>query len=152
MSAMPPNGGHSSTRSRREPGSQRPTADEETRSFYSRFLGWLMLAIILGYAGLQMPLPWRLLTVAAGLFGVAGGVVLFVQCLRRNLSAMVLIGAVLATLCCGLFLFVGGLQVIFWDASAAFEECLSTAVTQRAVDSCYNDYEQDVLSLIPGMP
>lgn len=126
--------------------------DEETRLFYSRFLGWLILAIVLGYAGLQMPLPWRLLSVAAGLFGVVGGVVLFVQCLRRKLSAVVLIGAVLVTVCCGLFLLTASLQLIFWDASAGFEECMRTAVTQRALDRCYSNYEEDMLSVLPGLP
>lgn len=152
MTATPPGKPHSPAPSGKGSGSGKRSEDEQTRVFYSRFLGWLVLAIILGYAGLQMPLPWRLLSVAAGLFGVVGGVVLFIQSLRRKLSAIVLIGAVLVTLTCALFLLTASMQLIFWDASAGFEECMRAAVTQRAVDRCYSDYEEDMLSVIPGMP
>lgn len=148
MSATPPQNGH--TASRGGGGSSQDEADQ--RVYYSRFVGWLVLAVILAYAGLQMPLPWRLLTIAAGLIGVVGAVVLFVQALRKKLSAAMVICAVAVVLCCGLFVFTAGMQVTFWPASEAFETCMRHAVTQRALDQCYNDYEQDIFSLIPGMP
>ena len=152
MSATPPQNDRAGSRSPRGSRSEKPPADEEQQAYYSRFLGWLVLAIIVGYAGLQMPLPWRLLTLAASLFGVVGGVVLFVQSLRRKLSLVVTFGAALVTLSCGLFLLIAGVQVVFWEASDAFDTCVRSAVTERALDRCYSEYEQDVLSLIPGVP
>lgn len=131
-------------------GPRRPPADESTRIFYSRLLGWLVLAMIVAYAGLQMPMPWRVMTVIVGGLGVVGGVVLFVSCIRRRLSTLVLIGSVLVTLSCGLFLIVAGAQTLFWEASVAFDECVRSAVTQRSVNHCYSQYEQDILSSIPG--
>lgn len=134
------------------PGRRRPTADETARIFYSRLLGWLMLAMIVAYAGLQMPLPWRVMTVLAALIGVVGGVVLFVQCIRRKLPGLVLIGAVLVTLSCGLFLTAAGVQTIFWEASATFDECMRAALTQRSANHCSSQYQDDIFSSLTGAP
>ena len=65
MTATPPGKPHSPAPSGKGSGAEKRSGAEQTRVFYSRFLGWLVLAIILGYAGLQMPLPWRLLSVPA---------------------------------------------------------------------------------------
>lgn len=129
----------------------RPELDEETRRSYSRFIGWLLLVLIIAYAGLQMPLPWRLVTIAASLAGVVGAVVLLVQSIRRKLPAVMLIGAVIFLLCCGFFLFTAGMQAIFWEASVQFDDCLRSAVTERASARCFDEYEQDMLGTIPGL-
>ncbi|WP_300343648.1 hypothetical protein [Nesterenkonia sp.] len=149
MTATPPPSGPAAGSSGSRP---RPPADEDTQRYYSRFLGWLVLAIILGYAGLQFPLPWRAVTVLASAAGLVGAVVLFIHCVRRRLSALMLIGAVMVSLCCGTFLVSAGAQLVFWEASAEFESCLNSAVTQRATDQCLDDYEQNIVSSIPGMP
>lgn len=152
MSATPPPGPPTRPPSSGGSGSDKLSSEDQTRIFYSRFLGWLVLAIILAYTGLQLPLPWRLLTVVAGLVGVVGGVVLFVQAVRKKLSAVVLVGAVLATLSCGMFLLTAGTQTIFWEASQAYEECTRAAVTERSLDRCFSEYEQDVFSVFPNAP
>ncbi|MGO1524369.1 MAG: hypothetical protein ACTHWO_05310 [Nesterenkonia sp.] len=152
MSSTPPHGQPSGPSKPSSPDPKRPTAEEEKRSYYSQFLGWLVLAIIVAYAGMQMPLPWRLMTLAAALVGVVGGVVLFVHCIRRKLSAVVLIGAVLVTLSCGLLLTTAGMQTIFWEASVSFDECMRSALTQRSMDQCTSQYEEEIFSSISGVP
>lgn len=125
---------------------------DDARRFYAQWTGWLVLAIVIGYAGLQMPLPWRIVTAVAALAGITGGIALFVQAIRRRLSALTLASAVAVTLCCGVFLVSAGTQLLFWEASAAYDACLSSAVTERATDRCYSDYEDAVMSSIPGVP
>lgn len=134
------------------PSKRGPELDDERRRFYSRFLGWLLLTIILGYAGLQMPLPWRVVTVVASLAGVIGGVWLLVAALRKRLPALMPIAAILVVACSGFFLLTAGMQVIFWDATATFEECMNSAVTERATSRCFDEYEQDVFNSVPGIP
>lgn len=134
------------------PGRSRATdLDEKTFRFYGRFTGWLVLALLLSYLGLQLPLPWRLLAVVAGLLGVVGGVILLVQCFRKKLPVMMHISAVAALLCCGIFTFTATSQVIFWQATVDFEECRASALTERSMDRCLLDYEDGMMSSIPGL-
>lgn len=130
---------------------ERPEPSEEERRFYARFIGWLLLGLIIGYAGLQMPLPWRLVTIAACLAGFAGAITLLVLAIRKKLPAMVLIGSLIFAFSCGYFLMVAGMQAIFWDASVQFDDCLRSAVTERAIERCFTEYEQDIIGTVPGI-
>lgn len=125
--------------------------DEKTFRFYGRFTGWLVLALLVSYLGLQLPLPWRLLAVVAGLFGLIGGIVLLVQCFRRRLPLMMHISAIAAILCCGLFTFAAGSQAIFWQATVDFDQCQASALTERSMERCLLDYEDGMTSSIPGL-
>ncbi|GAA1139270.1 hypothetical protein [Nesterenkonia lutea] len=125
--------------------------DEKTFRFYGRFTGWLVLALLLSYLGLQLPLPWRLLAVAAGLAGIVGGIVLLVQCLRRRLPIMMHISAILVLLSCGLFTFTATTQAIFWQATVEFEQCRDGALTERSMDRCLVEYEDGMLNSVPGL-
>lgn len=134
------------------PGRSRATdLDESTFRFYGRFTGWLVLALLLSYLGLQLPLPWRLLALVAGLLGVVGAVILLVQCFRKKLPVMMHISAIAALLCCGIFTFTATSQAIFWQATVDFEECRASALTERSMDRCLLDYEDGMMSSIPGL-
>lgn len=146
MSTAPSNGAG--------PGSEgkRPAeTDPEVLRRWSRSTGWLVLALVLAYIGLQVPLPWRLITPVAGLAGVVGGIVLLVMAIRRRLPAMIHVSAVAGILCCGLFGLTGAAQAVFWEATAAYDECRAESLTQQSSDQCLDDYEEDMLSTIPGM-
>lgn len=130
---------------------ERPEVDDETRRFYSRFIGWLVLALIIGYAGLQLPLPWRLVTIAAALAGLAGAVVLLVHAIRKRLMMTTTIASVIFLVCFGFFLFSAAFQLVFWEASVQFDECLRSSVTERSTQACYDEYEQNMFDSIPGV-
>lgn len=125
--------------------------DETTLRFYGRFSGWLVLALLLSYLGLQLPLPWRLLAVVAGVAGLAGAIVLLVQCLRRRLPVLMHISAIAVLLCCGIFAFTGVSQAIFWEATEDFDECRGSALTERSMNRCLLDYEDGMLNSVPGI-
>lgn len=133
------------------PKKDRPELDDDTRRFYSRVIGWLVLALIVAYAGLQMPLPWRLVTIAASLVGVSVAVFLLVRAIRKKLPITIMVGALIFITCFAFLLFSAGFQAIFWDASVQFEECLRSAVTERATQRCYENYEHNMLDSIPGL-
>ncbi|WP_147383487.1 hypothetical protein [Nesterenkonia natronophila] len=130
---------------------ERPELDDDTRRSYARLIGWLVLALVIAYAGLQMPLPWRLATIAASLVGVSLAVFLLVRSLRRRLPITIMVGALVFFTCFGFFLFTAGFQAIFWEASVQFDECLRSSVTERATQRCYDAYEQNMLDSIPGL-
>lgn len=137
-----------------KPGRRRRAVDLEPETFrgYARFTGWLVLALVVSYIGLQLPLPYRLLAVVAGLAGVVGAVVLLVQCIRRRLPTLIYVSAVATLLACGIFATTAAAQTLFWGATAEFDQCRSQALTERSMAQCYADYEESMLSMIPGMP
>lgn len=154
MSATPPPGQPTTPPTPnpvKPPKKERPELDDDTRRSYSRIIGWLVLALIIAYAGLQMPLPWRLVTIAASLAGVSVAVILLVRSIRRRLPVTIMVGALIFITCFGFLLFSAGFQAIFWDASVQFDECLRSAVTERATQRCYDTYEQNMLDSIPGL-
>ncbi|WP_460689795.1 hypothetical protein [Nesterenkonia suensis] len=141
----PPDGG--------KPGRRRAVdLDQETFRRYARFTGWLVLALIVSYIGLQVPLPYRLLAVVAGLVGLIGGVVLLVQAIRRRLPMLMHVSGLVAIVCCGMFAATASAQAIFWGATVEFDQCRENAVTERSMAQCYLDYEEQMLTTIPGMP
>lgn len=136
-----------------KPGRRRAAdLDRDTFRRYARFTGWLALTLIVAYIGLQAPLPYRLLAVVAGFVGVVGGVVLLVQAIRRRLPALIHVSALAAIVCCGMFAATASAQVMFWGATAEFDQCRANALTERSMTQCYLDYEDQMLTTIPGMP
>ncbi|MDZ5078988.1 hypothetical protein [Nesterenkonia sp. HG001] len=158
MSVTPPqqeqprNSSENSRPEGEKPGRRRAVdLDQETFRRYARFTGWLVVALIVAYIGLQAPLPYRLLAVAAGFVGLIGGVVLLVQAIRRRLPALILVSALAAIVCCGMFAATASAQVVFWGATAEFDQCRANALTERSMTQCYLDYEDQMLTTIPGM-
>lgn len=164
MSVTPPSGPtsarHDAAQRSERPGTgrrpgrrSRRTQDLEPEEFRSgsRSIGWLLLAIIVSYTGLQLPLPWRLLALIAGLAGLVAGVVFLVQCFRRRLPALMHISAIAAVLCCGMFTMTATVQTVFWQATAAFDDCVDSALTERSERQCYTELEDDMTGLFPGM-
>lgn len=125
--------------------------DQDTFRKYARRTGWLLLLLIVSYIGLQLPLPYRLLAVLAGLAGVVGGALLLISCFRKRLPALMHVSAIAAVLCCAVFTFTGGAQALFWGATTEFDQCRVQALTERSMNQCYLDYEENMLSSVPGM-
>lgn len=122
----------------------------EAQRPYARMTLWLLLAVIVAYAGLQAPLPYRLVAVAAGLAGVAGGIILVVQSLRKKLSVLMLLSGVIAVLACGMFAGTAAAQALFWEATVEFDECQSSALTERSMSRCFIEYEENMLDSVPS--
>lgn len=122
----------------------------EARRPYARMTLWLLLAVIVSYAGLQAPLPYRLVAVAAGLAGVAGGIILVVQSLRRKLSVLMLISGMVSVLACGMFAGTASVQALFWNATVEFDECQASALTERSMNRCFVEYEENMLDSVPS--
>lgn len=125
--------------------------DQETFRKYARRTGWLLLMLIVSYIGLQLPLPYRLLAVVVGLAGIVSGILLLISCFRRRLPVLMHISAVAAILCCGMFSFTAGAQALFWGATEEFDQCRAQALTERSMNQCYLDYEENMITSVPGM-
>ncbi|GAB3850365.1 hypothetical protein [Nesterenkonia populi] len=146
MTTTPPSGGQPGTTtspSGAPAGGQR--SPEKLRADL-KWLGWGMLAVVIAWGTAQLPLPYKLLAVAAGLAGIALGVLMLVRSVRVKAGAMMHLAAVFTGLCCGLLGISAGAQALFWEATAEFEACTERAVTDRAHNQCLQDYEDSMLS------
>lgn len=159
MSVTPPQGDQqtppqSSDSDDDRPGRRRRAVDldPETLRRHARFTGWLILALIVSYLGLQLPLPYRLLAVVAGMAGAVGAVILLIRCIRHRLPAMITVSATAALVCCGIFGVTASAQALFWGATVEFDQCRDQALTERSLAQCYVEYEESMLTTIPGLP
>lgn len=124
--------------------------EREAQRPYARLTLWLLLAVIVSYGALQAPLPYRLLAVAAGLAGVGGGIWMIIAALRKKLSAFMLLSGLVAVLACGMFAGTAAAQALFWSATAEFDECRQSALTERSMNRCYSEYEDNMRDSLPS--
>ncbi|WP_049829408.1 hypothetical protein [Arthrobacter sp. RIT-PI-e] len=96
-----------------------------------------------------LPLPWKVLGLALGLFALTAGVVALVKAVRADLPRFLVV-----TVCLGLFaaLFMtagSGASVILWPVTQQYETCQAEALTLRAERQC-EDELRDLGGLLPG--
>lgn len=130
-----------------------PAPEEDAAARLAAVSGWIravVLLVLLAYVTASVPLPWKIASVAFGVAGVVCGVVASVKVLRRKLPGILRITIPLATLACLLFTLSTSTQVIFYEATAEYEQCLADTVTDRSQAQCQRDYEQQ-LSTFQGV-
>lgn len=149
MTVPPPNGAGQKPSADKQ--KQPPTEEQlETARRHGRFLGWVILALIVAYGATLMPLPYKLFSPAAGLVGVVLAVVLLIKVIRARSGVLMIFSSVVAIVGCTMFTFMGTVQAIFWDDTVAFDQCISNSVTERSLERCAEDLEQGMISRIPG--
>lgn len=124
--------------------------EREAQRPYARMTLWLLLAVIVSYAALQAPLPYRVLAILAGLAGVGGGIYLLVQSLRKKLSVFMVLSGLITVLACGMFAGTATAQALFWDATVEFDQCREAALTERSMNRCYSEYEDNMRDSLPS--
>lgn len=130
-----------------------PAREEDAAARLAAVSGWVravVLLVILAYLFASAALPWKIASVAFGVAGVVCGVVASVKVLRRKLPGILRITIPLATLACLAFTLSTSTQVIFYQPTADYEQCLAESVTDRSLAQCKHDYEQK-LSTFQGV-
>lgn len=127
-----------------------PAEEESAAERLAAVSGWIravVLLVVLAYAFSALALPWKVGSVVFGVAGVVCGIVATVKVLRRKLPGILRITIPLATLACLLFTLSTSTQVIFYQPTAEYEQCLQDTVTDRSQAQCKHDYEQKLSSL-----
>ncbi|WP_417215902.1 hypothetical protein [Arthrobacter sp.] len=127
-----------------------PAPDEDAVARLAAVTGWVravVLLVLLAYLTSSLVLPWKIASVAFGWAGVLCGVVASVKVLRRKLPGVLRVTVPLATLACLLFTVSTSTQVLFYQPTSDYEQCMATTVTDRSQAQCKHDYEQKLSTL-----
>lgn len=130
-----------------------PAPEEDAAARLAAVSGWVravVLLVVLAYLTSSVDLPWKIAAVAFGWAGVVCGIIASVKVLRRKLPGVLRITVPLATLACLLFTISTSTQVLFYQPTAEYEQCLADTVTDRSQAQCKQDYEQK-LSTFQGV-
>lgn len=130
-----------------------PAPAEDAAARMASVLGWIravVLLVLLAYLFSSVALPWKIASVVFGVSGVVCGVVASVKVIRRKLPGVLRVTIPLVTLACLLFTLSTSTQVVFYQPTAEYEQCLADTVTARSQAHCRHDYEQK-LSTFQGV-
>lgn len=105
---------------------------------------WIVAAMIATYAAMALPLPYKVAAPVFAIAAIVAAIRLFRLASKGDHTMLVwlagtagLVGA----------LFFGGVatsQIIMWGPTVAYEECLSEALTDRALVACEDQYSQNL--------
>lgn len=101
---------------------------------------WLVAALVATYAGLALPLPYKIIAPVCALAAVVASVRIFRLASKGEHTMLVWLAGTAGLLGA---LFYGGVatsQIILWEPTAAYEHCLSQALTETAFARCEADY------------
>jgi uncharacterized membrane protein HdeD (DUF308 family) len=111
---------------------------------------WVRAVILLmlgSYLASTLVLPWKAASLLLGAAGVLVGVVATVKAARRKAPVLLRITVPLATVACLLFTLSTSAQVVFYQPTADYEQCLQETVTDRSHAKCRQDYENKISQL-----
>ena len=101
---------------------------------------WLVAALVATYAGLALPLPYKVIAPLCALAAVVAAIRIFRLAARGKDTMLVWIAGTAGLVGA---LFYGGIatsQIILWEPTVAYERCLAQALTETAAARCQADY------------
>lgn len=116
-----------------------PHDRSERRRLADRIL-WLVAALIATYAGIALPLPFKVVAPVFALAAMFAGIRLLREAARGEHTMLVWLAGTAGILGA---LFFGGIavsQIILWEPTAAYEHCLAEALTDTARLRCETQY------------
>lgn len=130
-----------------------PAPEEDVLQRIAAVSVWIravVLFVLLAYLLSSVVLPWKIASVVFGVAGIFCGVVATVKVFRRKLPGVLRVTLPLATVACLLFTISTATQVLFYQPTADYEQCMADTVTQRSQAQCKHDYDQK-LSTFQGV-
>jgi hypothetical protein len=115
---------------------------------------WVAGLLLLTYLSSLLTLPWKAVSLVFAAGGIAWGVVALVRTARVASPWVLRIAALAGIAGCLVFGFVASAQIVFWDATEEFESCLSSALTDRALEACTSTYTEQLggMAVPAGQP
>ena len=101
---------------------------------------WLVAALVATYGGLMLPLPYKVIAPVFALAAVVAAIRVFRLASKGQHSMLVWFAGTAGLLGA---LFYGGLagsQIILWEPTAQFEQCMAQALTDSSQAQCESEY------------
>ncbi|WP_313821026.1 hypothetical protein [Citricoccus sp.] len=103
---------------------------------------WVAGMLLLTYLSSVLTLPWKAVSLGFALAGLVWGVVALLRTAHVKSPGVLRFATAAAMAGCATFGFVASAQIVFWDATEQFEECTSSALTDRALENCSSTYTE----------
>lgn len=105
---------------------------------------WVAGMLLLTYLSSVLTLPWKSVTLLFAVAGLVWGVVGLVRTVQVKSPWILRFATVAAMAGCAVFGFVAASQILFWEATEQFEECTSSALTDRSLQNCTGTYTEQI--------
>lgn len=122
--------------------SQEPS--RSARSQVANAILWLVAGLIATYAGLGLPLPYKVVSPIFALISVVLAIRLFRRAAAGQHTMLVWLAGTAGLLGA---LFFGGVatsQIILWEPTATYEQCVANALTDSSQARCETEYTQQL--------
>lgn len=110
-----------------------------------RLLGALTVTLLASWVLMLMPLPYSLLSGAAGLAAFVLLIPLIVSAFRQGRRGMAIFSAVVGVPATLMIVLGTVVSLLFYGPTADREECLRTAITERARTQCMQDAQTSMI-------
>lgn len=126
--------------------------DESTSTTRQRrLLGALTLALLASWLLMTAPLPYSLLSGVAGLVAFILLIPLIITAFREGRRGMAIFSAVVGVPATLLIVLGTVTSLLFYGPTAEREECVRTAITERAQSQCTQDAQESMTDWITGL-
>ncbi|MGM7669543.1 hypothetical protein [Microbacterium sp. A93] len=123
-----------------------PSTDPDLKKYRSLrdALLWVAGMLLLTYLSSVLTLPWKSVALLFALAGLVWGVVALVRTAHVKSPWLLRFATAAAMVGCAVFGFVASAQILFWDATEQFEQCTSSALTERSLKNCTGTYTEQL--------
>lgn len=105
---------------------------------------WVAGMLLLTYLSSVLTLPWKSVALLFAVAGLVWGVVALVRTAHVKSPWPLRLATAAAMAGCAVFGFVASAQILFWDATEQFEDCTSSALTDRSLENCTGTYTEQL--------
>lgn len=117
--------------------------DQDPRPNRSRVANrilWLVAALIAVYGGLMLPLPYKVIAPVFALAAVVAAIRVFRLASKGQHSMLVWFAGTVGLLGALFYGVIASAQIILWEPTVQYEQCLAQALTDTSQAQCESDY------------
>lgn len=122
-------------------------SEEEQRSQRPKLattILWIVAAMVATYVGMMLPLPLKIIAPIFALVAVVICIRLFRLASKGEHTMLVWLAGTAGLVGAVFFGGVATAQIIMWEPTMAYENCLSEALTETALAACEDQYSENL--------
>jgi len=105
---------------------------------------WIVAAVVATYATMALPLPYKVVAPLFALAAVVLAIRLFRLAVKGEHTMLVWLAGTAGVVGAVFFGGVATSQIIMWEPTVEYEQCMAEAITDTALVACEDQYSQDL--------
>jgi len=115
-----------------------------TRRKVSDGMLWLGAALIGTYMGMSLPLPYKVVAPMLALVAVVAAIRVLRLARAQDYAVVVWVAGIASLLGALVFGGIATAQIVFWEATRQYEQCMAQALTTSSEAQCESDYSRSL--------